>query len=137
MLAPGLELLGANVSLVRSNRAPVTTVRLEALQTKAESSLRERGVTNLFPVYHGPDDPNREDSVPWEAERLFYRVDEIHTRAEIVNEKIKPDLVLCLHFNAEPWGTTSQPVLVTANHLHLLINGAYSSDDLGFDDQRF
>jgi hypothetical protein len=28
-------------------------------------------------------------------------------------------------------------VLVRVNHLHLLINGAYSSAELGFDDQRF
>src|ERR1700732_1017221 len=137
ILAPRLEKLGAKVSLVRSAPGPVTAVPPEALRTQAEASLRERGVTNLFPAYHGPDDPNREESVPWEAERLFYRVDEIHTRAEIVNEKIKPDLVLCLHFNAEPWGTPAHPVLVSMNHLHLLINGAYSSGELGFDDERF
>jgi hypothetical protein len=137
ILAPRLESLGAKVSLVRSAPGPVTTARPETLQSQAEASLRERGVTNLFPAYHGPDDPNREDSVPWEAERLFYRVDEIHSRAEIVNEKIKPDLVLCLHFDAEPWGTASHPILVKTNHLHLLINGAYSSGELGFDDQRF
>jgi hypothetical protein len=91
----------------------------------------------MFPSYSGPDDPSREDSIPWETERLFYRVEEIHTRAEIVNEKIKPDLVLCLHFNAEPWGDPSHPVLVSVNHLHLLVNGAYSSGELGFDDERF
>ena len=59
------------------------------------------------------------------------------SRAQIINEKIKPDLVLCLHFNAEPWGAPAQPVLVSVNHLHLLINGAYSSGELGFDDERF
>ena len=31
----------------------------------------------------------------------------------------------------------SHPVLVSVNHLHLLINGAYSSGELGFDDERF
>jgi N-acetylmuramoyl-L-alanine amidase len=137
ILAPRLESLGAKVTLVRSTPGPVTAVRPEALWTQAETSLREKGVTNIFPSYSGPDDPNREDSIPWEAERLFYRVDEIHVRAKIVNERIKPDLVLCLHFNAEPWGNPAHPVLVSANHLHLLINGAYSSTELGFDDQRF
>jgi hypothetical protein len=137
ILAPRLEKLGAIVTLVRSTPGPVTTERPEALKAQAEASLRDRGVTNLTPSYSGPDDPNREDSISWEAERLFYRVDEIHRRAEIVNEKIKPDLVLCLHFDAEPWGTSSHPVLVPVNHLHLLINGAYSSGELGFDDQRF
>lgn len=53
------------------------------------------------------------------------------------NEKIKPDLTLCLHFNAEPWGDPTHPDLVDANHLHVLINGAYSSSELGYDDQRF
>jgi hypothetical protein len=137
ILAPRLQDLGAKVTLVRSIPGPVTTVRPEELQIEAEASLRQRGVANILPSYSGPDDPNREDSISWEAERLFYRVDEIHTRAEIVNEQIKPDLVICLHFNAEPWGTHAHPVLVRVNHLHLLINGAYSSAELCFDDQRF
>jgi N-acetylmuramoyl-L-alanine amidase len=137
ILAPRLQSLGAKVTLVRSAPGPVTTVRPEELKIQAEASLRDRGITNIFPSFSGPDDPNREDSIRWEAERLFYRVDEIHTRAEIVNEKIKPDLVICLHFNAEPWGAPAHPVLVSVNHLHLLINGAYSSGELGFDDERF
>jgi N-acetylmuramoyl-L-alanine amidase len=137
ILAPRLESLGAKVSLVRSAAGPVTTVRPEALKMQAEASLRERGVKNVLPSYSGPDDPNREDSIRWEAERLFYRVDEIHTRAQIVNQEIKPDLVICLHFNAEPWGDPTHPVLVSVNHLHLLVNGAYSSGELGLDDERF
>ncbi|MBV9104417.1 MAG: N-acetylmuramoyl-L-alanine amidase [Verrucomicrobia bacterium] len=137
ILAPRLQSLGAKVTLVRSAPGPVTTIRPEGLKFQAEASLRERGVTKILRSYSGPDDPNREDSVPWEAERLFYRVDEIHARAKIVNEKIKPDLVLCLHFNAEPWGTPAHPVLASVNHLHLLINGAYSLSELGFDDERF
>ena len=123
--------------LVRSSPGPVTTIRPEELKLQAEASLREKGVTNIFPSYSGPDDPLREDSISWESERLFYRVDEIHARAAIVNDQIKPDIVLCLHFNAEPWGTSAQPVLVAVNHLHLLVNGAYSAEELGYDDQRF
>jgi N-acetylmuramoyl-L-alanine amidase len=137
LLVPRLQSLGAKVTLVRSAPGPVTTVRPDALEMQAENSLRESGIKNILPSYAGPEDPNREDSIPWEAQRLFYRVDEIHTRAEIINEKIKPDLVLCLHFNAEPWGDPAHPVLVSVNHLHLLINGAYSSGELGFDDERF
>jgi N-acetylmuramoyl-L-alanine amidase len=137
LLVPRLQSLGAIVTLVRSAPGPVTTVRPEQLNMQAEASLRDNGIRNILPSYAGPDDPNRGDSIPWEAQRLFYRVDEIHTRAEIINEKIQPDLVLCLHFNAEPWGTPAHPVLVLVNHLHLLINGAYSSGELGFDDERF
>jgi hypothetical protein len=137
MLAPRLQNLGATVTLVRSSSGPITTLRPEALQIQAEASLHSRGVRNIFPTYSGSQDPNREYSIQWEAERLFYRVGEIHARAEIVNEKIRPDLVICLHFNAEPWGDPVHPVLVSENHLHLIINGAYSSDELSFDDVRF
>jgi N-acetylmuramoyl-L-alanine amidase len=137
ILAPRLENLGAKVRLIRSAPGPVTDSRPDRLGRQAAASLRDRGVTNVLPTYDGPADPNREMSVQWEAERLFYRVDEIHKRAEIVNEKIKPDLVICLHFNAEPWGDPAHPLLVQVNHLHLLINGAYSSSELGYDDQRF
>jgi hypothetical protein len=137
LLAPRLERLGAKVTLVRSAPGPVTGIRPNQLTAQAVESLRDRGVTSTLPSYNGPADPNREDSVPWEAERLFYRVDEIHTRARIVNEQIKPDLTVCLHFNAEPWGDPVHPVLVRVNHLHLLVNGAYRSAELGYDDERF
>ncbi|MBV8141485.1 MAG: N-acetylmuramoyl-L-alanine amidase, partial [Verrucomicrobia bacterium] len=137
ILAPRLQSLGAQVTLVRSAPGPVTTIRPEELKVQAEASLRDRGITDMLRSDSRPDDPNREGSIPWEAERLFYRVDEIHARAKIVNEKIKPDLVLCLHFNAEPWGDPAHPVLVSVNHLHLLANGAYSPSELGFDDERF
>ena len=137
ILAPRLENLGAKVTLIRSAPGPVTDSRPNHLSTQAADSLQDRGVTNVLPSYTGPADPNREMSVQWEAERLFYRVDEIHKRAGIVNEKIKPDLVICLHFNAEPWGDPAHAFLVQVNHLHLLINGAYSSSELGYDDQRF
>jgi hypothetical protein len=137
ILAPRLRSLGAQVELVRSSPDPVTDLRPAELKVQAEASLRDRGVTSFLSSYAGPDDPNRADSISWEAERLFYRVAEIHARARILNEKIKPDLTLCLHFNAEPWGDPSNPDLVPANHLHVLINGAYSSSELGYDDQRF
>jgi N-acetylmuramoyl-L-alanine amidase len=137
ILALRLRKLGAEVALVRSAPGPVTDARPTELHGEAEASLRDRGVTSALPSYAGPADPNREQSIPWEAERLFYRVAEIRSRAKIVNEKIKPDLTLCLHFNAEPWGDPKHPALVCENHLHLLINGAYSSAELAYDDERF
>ena len=137
ILAPRLENLGAKVTLIRSTPGPITGSRPDQLSAQAADSLRDRGVTNIVPSYAGSADPNRETSVQWEAERLFYRVDEIHQRAALVNEKVRPDLAICLHFNAEPWGDPTHPVLVHVNHLHLLINGAYSSSELGYDDERF
>jgi len=75
--------------------------------------------------------------VRWEKELLFYRNSEIRERAELVNERIRPDLVLCLHFNAEAWNEPTKPTLVDHNHLHLLVNGAYLPPELEFDDVRF
>ena len=71
-----------------------------------------------------------------ESERLFYRVSEIRRRARLVNGTIKPDVVLCLHFNAEGWGDEKHPALVNDNHMHLLITGALSKDELACEDQR-
>ena len=137
LLAPRLRELGADVVFVRSKPGPVTDLRPSELRTQAIASLLDRGVVNILPSYSGPADPKKELSVNWEAEKLFYRIGEIHARARIVNEQLKPDLVLCLHFNAEPWGDPSMPTLVKANHLHLLVNGAYSSAELAYDDVRF
>jgi len=68
---------------------------------------------------------------------LFYRYSEIRRRAALVNFKLHPDLVLCLHFNAEGWGDPTSPILTDINHLHLLVNGSYLADELEFDDERF
>ena len=71
------------------------------------------------------------------AERLFYRTAEIHARADVVNQTLRPDLVLCLHFNAEAWGDPNAPTLIDRNHLHLVLNGAYTDDEVQLADQRF
>ena len=68
---------------------------------------------------------------------LFYRYSEIRHRAEIVNTKLRPDIVLCLHFNAEAWGDPAKPTLIDKNHLHVLVNGCYLPPELDFDDERF
>ena len=117
LLRPMLETLGAEVSLVREETEPVTDFRPESFTGEATVSLME-SPTQL-------------------AERLFYRTAEIRARAKKVNEEIQPDLVLCLHFNAEAWGDPENPTLVPGNHLHLLVNGAYTSSELGLADQRF
>jgi len=54
-----------------------------------------------------------------------------------VNTKLHPDIVLCLHFNAEGWGDPSKPTLIDNNHLHLLVNGSYLQEELDLDDERF
>lgn len=122
LLKPQLEDLGAKVSLVRSKPEPVTTLRPETLLELA----RQTSEPNTSAV-----------TLQKTAERLFYRTAEIHARARLVNESLKPDLVLCLHFNAEAWGDPDKPTLVDRHHFHLLLNGAYGDDEVIFEDQRF
>ena len=117
LLKPQLEALGATVSLVRENAQPVTAIRPDALLALAQDSAA--------------------GSPQKLAERLFYRTAEIRARADLVNQVIKPDLVLCLHFNAEAWGDPNQPTLIDRTHLHLLLNGAYTNEEIMLADQRF
>ncbi|RYD46448.1 MAG: hypothetical protein EOP85_07405, partial [Verrucomicrobiaceae bacterium] len=122
LLKPRLETLGATVSLVREKAEPGTTARPEALRTLAQDS----GTPEDSPA-----------ALQRLAERLFYRTAEIRARADLVNQKLKPDLVLCLHFNAEAWGDPNNPTLIDRTHLHLLLNGAYNDEEVRLADQRF
>ena len=64
--------------------------------------------------------------------KLFYRTSEIRARAELINQSIKPDLVICLHFN----GSGSQ-IPVHSQHFHIILNGTYTASELAHEDQRF
>jgi N-acetylmuramoyl-L-alanine amidase len=121
LLKPQLEEMGAKVSLVRKKAEPVTPLRPENLTELAENddSLTDPISLRLF------------------TEKLFYRTAEIRARADLVNDTLKPDLVLCLHFNADAWGDPTTPTLVPNNHFHILLNGAYTPDEIRLADQRY
>ncbi len=118
LLKPQLEKLGATVTLVRTETEPVTPIRPEMLHDEAAKSSSGGDVALL-------------------AQRLFYRTAEIRARADLVNQTLKPDLVLCLHFNADAWGDPNAPTLVPANHFHMILNGGYTDDELPKADQRY
>jgi len=63
---------------------------------------------------------------------LFYRTSEIRARARLVNEAIKPDLVVCLHFNGSA-AKTPEPL----QHFHIILNGTYTANELAHEDERF
>lgn len=119
LLKPELESLGAEVFMVRTTSEPLTALRPADLIPQAAAV----NVTG--------EDPTKL------AERLFYRTAEIRARADLVNARLKPDLVLCLHFNAEPWGDANAPALVDVSHFHLLLNGGYTDEEVLMEDQRF
>ena len=121
MLRPVLEDLGARVTLVRDKPEPITPMRPEM----------------LLEVVADEADGASPAALQRLAERLFYRTAEIRARAHVVNHVIKPDLVLCLHFNAEAWGDPAKPTLVDRTHFHILLNGAYTDSEVALADQRF
>jgi N-acetylmuramoyl-L-alanine amidase len=120
-LKPQLEKLGAEVQLLRTSTQPVTRERPKTLRTEAAADLK------------GNQTPER---IQTHSELFFYRISEIRERARQVNQHWKPDVVLCLHFNAEDWGEPEHPQLQPRNHLHALINGCYGAKELEWDDVR-
>lgn len=120
VLGPMLEALGARVSYVRSRPEPVTPVRPEQLMDEARTSLAMDGKQAT------------KDAVKKEAERLFYRAFEIRARGALVNGTLKPDLVLCIHYN----GNVASNAISTANHLHIIAQGCMGDSEFRFDDQR-
>ncbi|MFN2509237.1 MAG: hypothetical protein ABR589_10755 [Chthoniobacterales bacterium] len=137
ILAPRLEKLGATVSLVRNKAEPSTSKRPADLKEVSKKILLRVGDPEPREDFAGPADPRKEHSVRWQNELLFYRNSEIRQRAARVNSELKPDVVLCLHFNAEAWDDPRKPTLVDRNHLHVLVNGSYLPPELEFDDVRF
>ena len=124
LLKQRLETMGAEVWLTRTKNGPTTPLRPGNLKKAAAGSLQEEGVSLTG------------ERLQHEAERLFYRVGEIRNRAALVNKRIRPDLVVCLHFNAEEWGNPARPTLTDQNHLHLLLSGAMSGGELQHEDER-
>ncbi|HSV64010.1 MAG TPA: hypothetical protein VLH83_11755 [Chthoniobacterales bacterium] len=137
LLAEKLQALGARVSFVRETTEPVTPYRPNDFKETARAILKAEGIENPPQDFERPDDPQREQSVRWQSEILFYRTSEIRERARRVNTKLRPDVVLCLHFNAEAWGDEHNPTLTDKNHFHLLVNGSYLPPELESDDVRF
>ena len=137
ILAPRLRELGAKVLFVRNSNEPVTAKRPDDFRKLATKILIKNGVPQPRAEVLDPNDPEKEQTIRWQSEILFYRYSEIRRRAALVNFKLHPDLVLCLHFNAESWGDPNNPTLTDINHLHLLVNGSYLEQELEFDDERF
>jgi N-acetylmuramoyl-L-alanine amidase len=137
LLAPRLRELGAKVSFIRNSNEPVTAKRPDDFRELARKILIKNGVPQPRTDLLDPNDPAKEQTIRWQSEILFYRYSEIRRRAALVNFKLHPDLVLCLHFNAEGWGDANNPTLTDTNHLHLLVNGSYLTEELEFDDERF
>ena len=91
-----LSSLGAEVFLVREKSEPVTSKKPKDFAKEAEEWIAGRGLAHL-------KKEEKDKLIKKRREMLFYRVSEIHARAKLVNEKIRPHLVVCLHLNASAW----------------------------------
>ena len=78
-----------------------------------------------------------EETISRYQNKFFYRTGEIRERARRVNLAFSPDLVLCLHYNAEAWGDPEKPSLTDNNHYHVILHGALTSDEIAHDDERY
>src|SRR5213076_1798008 len=139
LLAPRLRELGAKVFFARNSDEPTTPKRPDDFRELARKILIKNGVPQprIGADVLDPNDPDKEQTIRWQSEILFYRYSEIRRRAALVNFTWHPDVVLCLHLNAEGWGDPNSPTLTDINHFHLLVNGSYLQQELESDDERF
>jgi N-acetylmuramoyl-L-alanine amidase len=125
ILERDLSLLGATVILTRPELEPVTHERIETLRDDARSYLISRKQVPSSGLIEST------------AKAMFAISSEIRARSDLLNASIQPDLALCLHFNATPWPNPRRPSFLSPNHLHVLVNGCYSADEMREDDTRF
>ncbi len=137
ILAEKLRAQGAEVFLVRSEHQPVTSMQPKALRDVAKKWYADRGMQDITETYRDTTDPSRGRSLKWRQEVLTYRNQEIRDRAKLINEKIMPDITLCVHFDAEYWGDPQNPLLSNKNYTHVIINGSYMPEELHYNDVRF
>lgn len=116
--------LGAKVYLVRGSNEPVNPRRPDHYRKAAEAKAASLGKTD-------------EETISNYQNKFFYRTGEIRERARRVNLAFSPDLVLCLHYNAEAWADPENPTLTDKNHYHVILHGALTSDEIAHDDERF
>ena len=116
--------LGARVYLIRGKNVPVNAKRPADYREAAVAKARSLGKLD-------------EASITSIQNRFFYRTGEIRARARRVNLAFRPDLVLCLHYNAEAWDDPADPTLTEKNHYHVLLHGAVTSSEIAHDDERF
>lgn len=124
-LAKCLRTLGADVKMTRYELGPTTSLRPTQLRAAALRELKKEKVKCT---------PYRLKKM---EEALFYRVAEIRYRAHWINQVAKPDLVICMHYDAEEWGNAKHPRLVDEQRLHFLISGDFSKAELMNEDVRY
>lgn len=130
--AAALEAAGAKVVWTKTDEKPVTPLRPDDLHDAALKTMFDDGYQ---PGTLPPALLDRKLGLV--EEKLFYRVAEIQARAKKV-AALKPDLTLCVHFNAAPWGQDlSHPSFVPTGRLVVFVHGQYMAGEVQFEDERY
>lgn len=132
LLKTRLEAAGAEVFLTKDKFEPVTDKRPNDFRVQAEQEIAALTRFDALPALDR--EANVADAIRKRAEMLFYRSSEIDARARLLNEKIKPDITLCIHFNAVEWDECQS--LVNDNRLIVFVHGDYLASELKDDDQK-
>jgi len=127
-----LTAAGASVMMVKDDFEPLTPARPDQLllqETNTPASNPRFGhLPELFSM------SSRLDALRKKTEQQFYRTEEIAARARRINHEIKPDLTLCIHFNATGYGDEKK--LYDENGLAFFIHGNYQAEELEDDTQK-
>lgn len=133
LLAPLLEKAGAEIVWTKTTLEPVTQLRPDDLKEEAKKVILQRNPSAAGYL----NNPRLQMEIEEQSWFLFYRVAEIHARADIINKTLKPDITLCIHHNASPWLIPKVPNLTDKNKLVIFTHGAYMASELEYDDQKY
>lgn len=123
---------GADVHMVKDSLKPSSSVRADELLAEAKT------LPPPNPRFeHLPEilvEASQRDSLRKQVEREFYRKAEIEARAERVNNWIKPDVTICVHFNATGYGDEKD--LYEENGLAFFVHGNYTTGEIAQEQQK-
>jgi len=124
-----LTAAGYEVALTKNNFEPVTDKRPEDFRAEAARTLPNPAFGSEL-----EHDAFLRDLWRKKMEQLFYRNAEIAARAKLVNETYRPDLTICIHFNAVEWNEHND--LVDDNRLVVFVHGDYLPYEVADDAQK-
>ncbi len=126
LLQKQLTYYGAKVYLTKNKLAPITQKKPQDFLKQAKTKTNKETIEN--------NSISQEILVEKNMNRLFYRESEIRARAEMAR-RIKPDLTLCIHYNATP-ASLENPWTID-NRLVIFVHGSYEPNELGSEEQLF
>ena len=128
-----IEQSGARATLTKDDFEPVTSKRPADFEDAVRRQLGDYPhFTNLPDLFR---EASRLDSIRKRSEQAFFRASEIEARADRINGSIKPDVTICIHFNARD--TENPHELIEDNGLAVFIHGNYLPRELEDPEQRF